>query len=151
MSKNLAKGLLLVLALGAAVIAFVRFNQVTLPEGAVPVVWDGEVCSHCKMHVGDPRFAAQLQTSEGDVLNFDDPGCLFDYLASHETSVHALYFRNHEADGWLTEAEAGFVAVEDSPMGYGLAAVPKGTEGAQDLTWAKSRVAARPHNQHGGP
>jgi hypothetical protein len=150
MSKNVIKGLLIVVALAAAVVAFVRFNEPTLPEGALPVVWDGEVCGHCKMHVGDPRFAAQLQTTEGDVLNFDDPGCLFDYLSSHEASVHALYFRNHAEDGWLTQSEAGFIAVEDSPMGYGLAAVPKDTEGAEDVEWAKSQVKARPHHQHGG-
>ena len=150
MSKTVVKALLIVLALGAAVVAFVRFNQVTLPEGAVPVVWDGEVCGHCKMHVGDPRFAAQLQTANGEVLNFDDPGCLFDYLASHDAPVHALYFRNHAADGWLAQSDAGFIPVEDSPMGYGLAAVPKETEGAQGLDWAKSHVEGRPHHQHGG-
>ena len=150
MSKTVVKALLIVLALGAAVVAFVRFNQVTLPEGAVPVVWDREVCGHCKMHVGDPRFAAQLQTANGDVLNFDDPGCLFDYLASHDAPVYALYFRNHAADGWLAQSDAGFIAVEDSPMGYGLAAVPKDTEGARGLDWAKSRVEGRPHHQHGG-
>ena len=150
MPKNVIKGLLIVVALGAAVVAFVRFNQVTLPEAAVPVVWDSEVCGHCKMHVGDPRFAAQLQTSEGTVLNFDDPGCLFDYLATHDDVVHALYFRNHAADGWLAGDDAGFIAVDDSPMGYGIAVVPKDTEGAEDLEWAKSRVKSRPHHQHGG-
>jgi len=79
MPIKMIKGALLVVALVVVVVAFVRLNQVTLPEGAVPVVWDGEVCQHCKMHVGDPRFAAQVQTTSGDILNFDDPGCLFDY------------------------------------------------------------------------
>ena len=82
MSTKMIKGLLLVVALIAIGVAFVRFNQVTLPQGPVPVVWDGEVCGHCKMHVGDPRFAAQLQTTAGDVLNFDDPGCLFEHLTT---------------------------------------------------------------------
>ena len=68
MSTKVIKGLLLVIALIAVVFAFVRFNQPTLPEGPVPVVWDGEVCGHCKMHVGDPRFAAQLQTTGGDEI-----------------------------------------------------------------------------------
>lgn len=150
MLKKVVKGLLLAVALVAIVVAFVRFNQSVPPEGPVSVVWDGEVCGHCKMHVGDPRFAAQLQTAEGSVLNFDDPGCLFDYLAAHDVSIHALYFRNHAADGWLSQAEVGFVAVDDSPMGYGLAAVPKETAGAQAIDWAKAQVKARPHHQHGG-
>lgn len=150
MSTKIIKGLLLALALLAVIVAFVRYNQVTLPEGAVPVVWDGEVCGHCKMHVGDPRFAAQLQTSEGEVMNFDDPGCLFDYLQSHDVSIHALYFRNHLADAWLSESEVGFLPVEDSPMGYGIRAVPEGTPEAQGIDWAKARVQERPHHQHGG-
>lgn len=151
MSTNLIKALLLAIAFVAAVTAFIRFNQVTLAEGAVPVVWDSEVCAHCKMHVGDPRFAAQVQTTEGEVLNFDDPGCLFDYLQSHQASIHALYFRNYLEDGWLSEADVGFVAAEDSPMGYGIRAVPKNTTDSQGIDWAKSRVQERPHQQHGGP
>lgn len=150
MAKTIIKVLLLALAAVVAVMAFMRFNEATLPEGAVPVVWDSEVCGHCKMHVGDPRFAAQLQTTEGDVLNFDDPGCLFDYIDSHSASVHALYFRNHLEDGWLSESEAGFLPVDESPMGYGIRAVPKGTPDAQDIDWAKERVTSRPHHQHGG-
>jgi len=151
MSPNVFKVLLLAVALVAITVAFMRFNQPTLSEGPVSVIWDSEVCAHCKMHVGDPRFAAQLQTVEGDVLNFDDPGCLFDYLASHDAPIHALYFRNHMADGWLSKAEVGFIPADDSPMGYGLAAVPRETSGAQGIDWAKAQVNARPHHQHGGP
>ncbi len=150
MSTKVIKGILLVVALIAIGMAFVRFNEVTLSEGAVPIVWDGEVCAHCKMHVGDPRFAAQVQTTTGDVLNFDDPGCLFDYLQSHEVSVHALYFRNYEEDGWLTESEVAFLPVEDSPMGYGIRAVPKDTPEARDADWAKGQVMNRPDHAHGG-
>jgi hypothetical protein len=144
------KGLLLAIALVAITIAFVRFNRVTLPEGPVPIVWDREVCAHCSMHVGDPRFASQLQTTDGDVLSFDDPGCLFDYLRSHQVAIHALYFRNHAKDEWLAEPEVGFVSVEDSPMGYGIAAVPRDQPDAHDIDWAKARVVERRERGHGG-
>ncbi len=151
MVKTTAKVALLLLALVAVAYAFVRYNRVTLPEGPVPVVWDREVCTYCKMHVGDPRFASQLQTSGGEVLNFDDPGCLFDYLETHQPAVHALYFRNHRADEWLSEAEVGFIEVQDSPMGYGLAAVPKGSPDAQGIDWARAWVRARSHSGGGEP
>jgi copper chaperone NosL len=150
MSVKMIKGLLLVIALVAVGVVFVRFNRVTLPEEAVPVVWDGEVCGHCKMHVGDPRFAAQLQTSAGEVLNFDDPGCLLNYLQSHEVSVHALYFRSYDEDAWLAESEVGFLPVEDSPMGYGIRAVSRDTPEAQDIDWARGQVMDRPRHQGGG-
>jgi hypothetical protein len=149
-SAKFIKTALLALAFVAIVIAFVRYNRVVLPEGPVPVVWDREVCTHCKMHVGDPRFAAQLQAADGRILNFDDPGCLFDYLDAHQTAVHAVYFRNHEADGWLSEADVGFLPVDDSPMGYGIRAVPKGTAGAHGLEWAKARAMNRPHDDKDG-
>jgi hypothetical protein len=99
------------------------------------------------MHVGDPRFAAQLQTAAGEVLSFDDPGCLFDYLAASDTKRHAIYFRNYQEDAWLAEPEAGFVAVTESPMGYGIAAVPAETDGARSVDWAEARVKSRPHHR----
>jgi len=151
MLAKATKGLLLLVVLVAVALVLVRLNRVTLPAGAVPVIWDSEVCANCKMHVGDPRFAAQLQTSTGEVLNFDDPGCLFDYLGSHDVTVHALYFRNYDDDAWLSESQVGFRSVEDSPMGYGVAAVPKATPEARDIDWAKQQVMDRPHHQHGGP
>ena len=150
MSKGVIRGVLLAAAAVALVLAFVRLNEKSLPEGPVAIVWDGEVCGHCKMHVGDPRFAAQLQAADGAILNFDDPGCLFDYLAAHDVDAHAVYFRNQAEDGWLTESETGFVQVDDSPMGYGIAAVPKRTPGARGIDWAKSQVQSRPHHHHGG-
>lgn len=151
MPTGLIKSLLLVLAIVASVVAFVRFNRPTLPEGPVPIVWDAEVCAHCKMHIGDPRFAAQLQTTDGQVLSFDDPGCLFDYLHSQQLALRAIYFRNYAGDGWLSESQVAFLPVEDSPMGYGIRAVPKDTPEARDIDWARSQVMQRPHHQHGGP
>ena len=148
MSRNVAKvGLLLIVVVVAAV-TLVRYNQVELPDGPVDVVWDSEVCAHCKMHVGDPRFAAQLQTVDGRVLNFDDPGCLFEYLSRNPTSRHALFFRDHDGDSWLAESEAEFVSVSDSPMGYQIGAVRTGSQGANDLEWAKARALSR-GDQHG--
>lgn len=135
-----------VLAVG---VLLTRLNQVTLPEGPVDIVWDREVCEHCKMHVGDPRFAAQLQTTDGEVVSFDDPGCLVDYLHEHPTDPHALYFRDYDGDRWLSQDEVGFFPVEDSPMGYGIRAVGKETPGAHDWTWAQARALERKQHQGG--
>jgi hypothetical protein len=148
MSKAIS-WLLLGAALAVAAVALVRFNRPELPEGPRPVVWDREVCAHCKMHIGDRRFAAQLQTVDGEIFDFDDPGCLFEYLQSHHgLRTHALYFRSHDGSAWLSEAEVGFLPVDDSPMGFGIRAVPKQTPGAHGLDWAKARVSG--HGGHGG-
>ncbi len=140
---NAGKIVLLAAAALLVGILLTRLNRVSLPEGPVPVVWDREVCEHCKMHVGDPRFAAQLQAANGTVMSFDDPGCLAAYLEAHPIEVHALYFRDYEDHRWLSQSEAGFVSVDDSPMGYGIAAVADDTPGARDWEWAQKSVLER--------
>jgi copper chaperone NosL len=142
-SASATKFILAAVAVLLVAIALFRLNRVSLPEGPVPVVWDREVCEHCKMHVGDPRFAAQLQATDGTVVSFDDPGCLAAYLESHPTEVHAIYFRDREGQKWLSQSEAAFILVDDSPMGYGIAAVARETPGARDWGWAREHALQR--------
>ena len=114
-----------------------------LPSGPVPIIWDKEACAHCHMHVGEPRFAAQLQTKQGDILNFDDPGCLLQYRGQRKPDVHAIYFHDLESDRWLKEAEVGFVPVDPTPMGYNLGAVPKHTPSALSMSDASQVVLSK--------
>ncbi|MFZ1866442.1 MAG: hypothetical protein WAU39_19640 [Polyangiales bacterium] len=150
MLARVIRWLLVGMVVAGVVAAIVRLNEAKPPDGPVPIVWDREVCAFCKMHIGDPRFAAQLQTSEGEVVSFDDPGCLFEYMQSHHVPVHALYFRDYDGSGWLSGDEAGFLPVDDSPMGYGIRAVSKSTPGAKDIAWAKSRAEGRRAEANGG-
>ncbi|MDH3200412.1 MAG: hypothetical protein OEM15_05910 [Myxococcales bacterium] len=142
-SASATKIILAAVAVLLVGIVLTRLNRVSLPEGPVPVVWDREVCEHCKMHVGDPRFAAQLQAANGAVMSFDDPGCLAAYLEAHPMELHALYFRDYDGQQWLSQSGAGFVPVDDSPMGYGIAAVTRDTPGARDWEWARKRALER--------
>ena len=121
------------------------------PDGPAPVVWDKEACGYCKMHVGDRAFAAQLQLEGGQVLNFDDPGCLFKYLHEKKPRVHATYFRHHQKDAWLAASEAGFVAVKASPMGFNVGAVEKGAAGAFPVAEAQQRVTGGKSPSTGAP
>jgi hypothetical protein len=118
-------------------------------EGPVPVAWDREACAHCRMHVGEPGFAAQLQTKEGRVLNFDDPGCLLRYEAEAHPEVHAVYFHHMSEDRWLPRERTAFVRADPTPMGYGLGAVEQGTAGALSpeaaLASLRRGPAAREH------
>jgi hypothetical protein len=101
------------------------------------------------MHIGDPRFAAQVQTREGNVHDFDDPGCLYRWLDRAEPDVHAVWLRHADRDGWIDAREAAFVEREPTPMGYGLGAVPRGTPGSFDDAEARRRVRARHrHRRH---
>lgn len=125
----------------AAAVLTLRFTQ-RLPSGPVPIVWDREACAECRMHVGEPRFAAQLQTRDGLVHNFDDPGCLLRYLSTRRPDTHALYFRHLREDRWLTREGVGFVPVDASPMGYNLGAVDAAGAGALSFEAAQAQVGS---------
>jgi hypothetical protein len=112
----------------------------TARTGPVPIVWDAEACAECRMHVGEPRFAAQLQTTDGQILNFDDPGCALRFVARERPSIAELYFHHHEEDTWLTRSQTAFARASTSPMGYGLGATTADTPGALSVAQATEQV-----------
>jgi copper chaperone NosL len=112
-------------------------------EGPQPIVYDREPCAHCRMLISEPRFAAQLQTVDGEVESFDDPGCLFARLDEEHPRVRALWFHHLREDRWLSAEEVGFEPTQKTPMGYGLGAVDADAPGALTLEEARARVAGR--------
>ena len=136
------------LVAGGAVLAFAAVAawaivQAGAPDaGPVPVAWDRQACAHCAMHVGEPPFAVQLHTADGDVLFFDDPGCYFAYVAERRPVIDAAWFHDHDDDRWLAESAVAFRSVASSPMGWGLGAVPAGTSGALTVADARDLVLA---------
>ncbi len=82
------------------------------------------------MAISLPAFAAQLQTRDNQVFDFDDPGCLLIFESKVRPEVRAVYFHAMNGKEWLSRGEAAFVATERSPMGYDLGAVPRGTPGS---------------------
>jgi hypothetical protein len=111
-----------------------------LPEGPVPVAFDRAACAHCRMLVGETSFAAQLQGQDGQIFDFDDPGCLLRFEAERRPAVHARWFHHLREERWLPGDAVAFVAVEPTPMGYGLGAVDAGTPGALSLDAARRHV-----------
>ncbi len=100
------------------------------PRGPVEPAWDRQACAHCRMHLSEHGFAAQLQSAEGEVFFFDDPGCLFLWQAEGGAGAAAIYFHHLREERWLAAAEAGFVRVAPTPMGWGFGAVERGAPGA---------------------
>jgi hypothetical protein len=137
----LARGLVALLAVGGLGLALTWTER--LPEGPVPVAWDREACAHCRMHVGEPAFAAQLQLEDGRVLNFDDPGCLLRYEAERRPRVHASWFHHLREDRWIPGTWVAFVAASPTPMGYGLGAVEAGVPGARSPAEALAGLQGR--------
>jgi copper chaperone NosL len=134
-----AAAVLAVVGLAAVLV----INSQRLPDSVRPILWDHEVCAQCGMAISDPRFACQLQTSDGDVYDFDDPGCLLTFLHRHRPRVHAIYFHALDGDAWLKHPQVAFVRGQQTPMGYGLGAVAARTPGALDFAAARSYVEAK--------
>jgi copper chaperone NosL len=107
-----------------------------------PIAYDHVACDHCGMMVSDARFAAQLTTREGERLEFDDPACVFQYIAQEGPLLAHAWFRDSSApeDAWLDWQEVAFVAATGAPMNGGVAAVPVGTEGSFSFSEASTRV-----------
>jgi copper chaperone NosL len=112
-------------------------------DAPVPIALDRAVCTHCHMVVSELAFAAQLQTADGDVLNFDDPGCLLQWLAEHDGEIRSTWYHHLHEDRWLRESEVAFLPVERTPMDYGLGAVAAGLPGSLSLAQAETYVLER--------
>jgi hypothetical protein len=114
------------------------------PEGPAPVAWDRVACAHCRMLVSDPRFAAQLQLTSGEVLFYDDPGSLLLDRATRGRPARAAWFHDSAGEGWLAESEVTFASGAETPMGYGYAAVRTGSvDGALDVAAVLAALAGR--------
>jgi copper chaperone NosL len=111
------------------------------PSQPAPIAFDREACAHCRMLISDPAFAAQLESADGEVASFDDPGCLLASLHAHP-NPRALWFHHFQEERWLGGDEVGFVRVPHTPMGFGLAAVAVRQPGALSLEEARALVAA---------
>jgi hypothetical protein len=95
------------------------------------------------MLISEPRFAAQLETEDGEIRSFDDPGCLLAELEARAPSVRRLWFHHVREDRWLDGAHVAFESAGETPMGYGLGAVDANTAGAISFDAARARVGAR--------
>jgi hypothetical protein len=152
MREQMGKIIALVVATAVmAVIAVQVMRSNRLPDEPQPIAWDREPCAECRMHIGEPAFAAQLITEDGRVLSFDDPGCLLIHLRDQAPRVHRAWVRHRDDDRWLPLTEAGFVRADRSPMGYQLAAVDTGTPGAVDWLTAQQSVRSTHVHAHRVP
>jgi copper chaperone NosL len=124
----------------ALILCWVAAACRSMPDEPTAIVYDREACAHCHMLIGDPRYAAQLVTSDGKVVNFDDPGCALRYVAEIDPKIHRLWFRDGRGDRWIPAAGVGFVRGAETPMGYGLAAVDATTPGALSIAQATALV-----------
>jgi hypothetical protein len=97
------------------------------------------------MHLSERNYAVQLQTTSGDVLHFDDPGCFFLYEEHEGPEVHAVWFRHVKDDRWVSRDAVGFLEMASTPMDFGIGAVDGAEAGALTYEQARERALAKGH------
>jgi hypothetical protein len=65
---------------------------------------------------------------------------LFLYLERERLTVREAWFRHAYQDRWLARSAVAFAPHGNTPMGFGLAAVDAGTQGAIDFATAHAAV-----------
>lgn len=104
--------------------------------------WGEEPCTHCRMLISDPKFAAALTLQTGEVRKYDDLGCLLKDYAAYRAKTHRVWVRRYDGDEWLNAKQAWFVRGKQlhSPMGYGIAAVRSKDTAKQLASKVKGRM-----------
>ncbi|RMG29468.1 MAG: protein NosL [Gammaproteobacteria bacterium] len=129
--------------------------------GPVPIRWDREVCTRCRMAISRPQFAAEVRgpARRGGtrVWKFDDIGCAVLWLEQQpwkdDPRVEIWVADRHDGH-WIDARKAWYVPVTHSPMGYDLGAQERPAPGALDFQAAVRRihrVEAGVHRHRGRP
>jgi len=133
------------------------------PQGMAAIHWDRDVCTGCGMVISDRRFAVEVRGGPRDaVFKFDDIGCFLAWRAAVESENPwlatpggaRLWVADSSSDKsavrWLDPRTARYVP-QQSPMGYGFAALPPGGEGIDFEEMSRKALAQGMPGMHGMP
>ena len=111
------------------VFIFLVFGITACKRQFEPINYGHEACAHCKMTIMDRRFAAEILTSKGKAIKFDDLGCMLQYMrqehfADHGAGVFVADYSNPGGQ-FLDASKAQYVQSEQlkSPMGGNYASL----------------------------
>jgi len=96
--------------------------------GPEPLGWNEVACAHCHMTLADRRFGAEIVTTRGRMLQFDDAGCVAEHLSTRAIGldeVSSIWVIDYTRPDTLIDATTAHFAQSEAfrtPMGSGLAA-----------------------------
>lgn len=86
----------------------------------------GDMCSYCKMAISQKQYAAELIDSDGEVLKFDDIGCLLNFLKQRSINVSGAswFVMDFDQRQWIKADNAHYVESKEvtTPMNGGIIA-----------------------------
>ena len=87
-------------------------------------LYPDDMCSHCRMAISEPSFAAEILTPDGEALKFDDIGCMKTYLGQAGVATPAMTFvKDYTTREWRPMATSVILVTNiQTPMGSGYIA-----------------------------
>jgi len=84
-------------------------------------IFSEDMCGHCRMAISDLRFRSEIILESGEVVKFDDLGCLAAYQSAHpDRKVAAVFVKEYDTKNWLLWGKAVIVSTGVfTPMGSG--------------------------------
>ena len=123
--------------------------------GPGKVRWDREICPRCAMVISDHNYAAQVRGGPAEkkakLYTFDDIGCAVIWLDKQDWKDDArteIWVSNHANGDWLDARTAQYVTGKITPMGYGLGAQTKPSEGSLNYEQAKQHIYEVEEREH---
>ncbi len=113
------------------------------------VNYDRDVCAQCLMGIADQPYAVQAINSSGQVLWFDDIGCLVNYTKTPSwkkfinNRPYKIWVGNSNGasgDKWLELQKAYFTYGKHTPMGYGYSAVKTPSDSSFTFIQVEKRI-----------
>lgn len=111
------------------------------------VNYDRDICAQCLMGIADQTYAVQAINSQGDVLWFDDIGCLNEYMKSpnwkkfvNGKKVQIWVGDSQHKGKWLDAKKAYYTFGKHTPMGYGYSAVAQRVDSSYTFAQVRKRI-----------
>lgn len=94
---------------------------------------DIDICDICNMSITVAEYATQAIMPNGSIENFDDIGCMIDFLNETSEKPGAMFVRDANSGEWIAAEQATYLYNEDywTPMMYGVVAFKDATSAEQ--------------------
>lgn len=135
------QGFILIFSLLATSISCTR----NIDQSPRDINFDRDICVLCLMGLADQKYSAQSINSRGDVLWYDDLGCLIFYMESPDWERYGgdeavSYIADSKTGEWLRVEEAWYTYGDQTPMGYGYAAHRHQSDSSYNYSTTRQRI-----------
>jgi len=120
--KKMKKTILII----TVILAFACNKEVD--QSAHEINYSRDICVNCLMGLADQKYSAQAINEYGEVIWFDDLGCLVEYEKSDAWKTWGgeqakVWIGDCETGEWIDAYQAFYRFGDRTPMGYGYGAL----------------------------